>query len=341
MIALLYILIEVQGFYFPKPSRLQSQSILKMNIEDKLVKFIEDDRKWKKEWKAADEKFKADQKLERKEFITTLKKIEIIYEDVVRHKLVQSRGDDFGRPFKILNLWCLARLALPKDFTLTPLGKMNRKRKPLSKNSVVKVEPATVNILHQERTMELAKAALVHLPDLVLWAEENRNSTAYGMARKLGLFDQAYSGFKKQKTKTSQLKFLMDSPLGIYLLSRETLLCPSKLGFITEYETDIRGSVELGERYLFVKCGEVKTGNDDRKLAIKQLIKRLSIIRCALQHLLTDKQRQRIVILLTGVIYSMVEGWSSTEEQEIAKLAKEIGIKVGENSISVVAETLR
>ena len=71
----------------------------------------------------------------------------------------------------------------------------------------------------------------------------------------------------------------MNSPLGVYLLSRETLVDPSKVGFITEYETDIRGSVELGERYLSVKCGEVKTGND-RKLAIQQLIKRLSIIRC-------------------------------------------------------------
>jgi len=81
---------------------------------------------------------------------------------------------------------------------------------------------------------------------------------------------------------------------------------PSKVGFITEYETDIRGSVELGERYLFVKCGEVKTGND-RMRAIQQLIKRLSIIRCALKHLLTNEERQRIVILMTGIIYSMVE----------------------------------
>ena len=56
----------------------------------------------------------------------------------------------------------------------------------------------------------------------------------------------------------------MNSPLGVYLLSRETLVDPSKVGFITEYETDIRGSVELGERYLSVKCGEVKTGNDRR-----------------------------------------------------------------------------
>ena len=95
----------------------------------------------------------------------------------------------------------------------------------------------------------------------------------------------------------------MNSPLG---LSRETLVDPSKVGFITEYETDIRGSVELGEHYLLVKCGEVKTGND-RKLAIQKLIQRLSIIRCALQHLLTDQERKRIAILMEGVVYSMVE----------------------------------
>ena len=130
----------------------------------------------------------------------------------------------------------------------------------------------------------------------------------------------------------------MNSPLG---LSRETLVDPSKVGFITEYETDIRGSVELGERYLSVKCGEVKTGND-RKLAIQQLIKRLSIIRCALQHLLTDQERKRIAILMEGVVYSMVEGWSSPDEDEIAILADEIGILVEKDSgISVVTENLR
>ena len=188
--------------------------------------------------------------------------------------------------------------------------------------------------------MRLAKAAVEHLPGLVLWAEENRKNIGYGMDSKLGKFNREYAAFKEQKTETDQLKFLMDSPLGIYLFSRETLIDPSKVGFITEYETDVRGSVELGERYLFVKCGEVKTGND-RMRAIQQLIKRLSIIRCALKHLLTNEERQRIVILMTGIIYSMVEGWSSPDDAEIATLAEQIGIYVEENSISVVAETLR
>ena len=79
-----------------------------------------------------------------------------------------------------------------------------------------------------------------------------------------------------------------------------------------------------------------------RKLAIQQLIKRLSIIRCALQHLLTDQERKRIAILMEGVVYSMVEGWSSPDEDEIAILAEEIGILVEKDSgISVVTENLR
>jgi hypothetical protein len=48
---------------------------------------------------------------------------------------------------------------------------------------------------------------------------------------------------------------------------------------------------------------------------------RLSIIRCALQHLLTDQERKRIAILMEGVVYSMVEEWSSPDEDEIAILA--------------------
>ena len=159
------------------------------------------------------------------------------------------------------------------------------------------------------------------------------------MSRKIGLFDSSYSAFKKIKTKAGQLKFIMDSPLGIYLLSMETLLYPNKTGFITEYETDIRGSVELREYLLSVNCGEVKTGHG-RKKAIQQLIKRLSIIRCALQHLLSDNERRRIAILLTGTIFLMVDGWQSPDESEIAELAKDIGIIVEKHSISIETETL-
>ena len=69
---------------------------------------------------------------------------------------------------------------------------------------------------------------------------------------------------------------------------------------------------------------------------------RLSIIRCALQHLLTDQERKRIAILMEGVVYSMVEEWSSPDEDEIAILAEEIGILVEkDSSISVVTENLR
>ena len=68
---------------------------------------------------------------------------------------------------------------------------------------------------------------------------------------------------------------------------------------------------------------------------------RLSIIRCALQHLLTDQERKRIAILMEGVVYSMVEEWSSPDEDEITILAEEIGILVEkDSSISVVTENL-
>ena len=70
--------------------------------------------------------------------------------------------------------------------------------------------------------MRLAKAAVdEHLPGLVLWAEENRNSIGYGMDSKLGKLNREYAAFKEQKTETEedQLKFLMGSPLGIYLFS--------------------------------------------------------------------------------------------------------------------------
>ena len=79
-----------------------------------------------------------------------------------------------------------------------------------------------------------------------------------------------------------------------------------------------------------------------RKLAIQQLIKRLSIIRCALQHLFTDQELKRIAIFLECIIYLMVEGWSSPDEDEIVTLAEEIGILVEKDSnISVVTENLR
>ena len=68
---------------------------------------------------------------------------------------------------------------------------------------------------------------------------------------------------------------------------------------------------------------------------------RLSIIRCALQHLLIDQERKRIAILMEVVVYSMVEEWSSPDEDEIAILAEEIGILVEkDSSISVVTENL-
>ena len=111
---------------------------------------------------------------------------------IVRQKLVQSRGREFGRPFKISNLWGLARLALPKEYTLVPFEEIKKE----SSNTVVKVEPASVSILHYERTMRLAKAAVVHLPGLVPWAEENRNSTGYGMDSKLGKFNREYAAFE-------------------------------------------------------------------------------------------------------------------------------------------------
>ena len=45
---------------------------------------------------------------------------------------------------------------------------------------------------------------------------------------------------------------------------------------------------------------------------------------------------------MEGVVYSMVEGWSSPDEDEIAILAEEIGILVEKDSgISVVTENLR
>ena len=95
--------------------------------------------------------------------------------------------------------------------------KKSRRGKSISNNTDVKVEPASVSILHYERMMRLAKAAVEHLPGLVLWAEENRNSIGYGMDSKLEKFNREYAAFKEQKTETDQLKFLMGSPLGIYL----------------------------------------------------------------------------------------------------------------------------
>ena len=330
----LYILallvISIHGFSFPSRSRLR-KSTIKMNFEDLFVKFIDDDRKWKAEFIDDDRKWKAEQNLKTTEMLATVKKIDIIYENIVRQNLVQSKGSNFGRSYKITNLWGLARVALPKEKRLS---------QSLSGNRVLKVDSALYTTVHQERTIKLAKAAQAHLPALLKWIDENRNNTNKAISRKIRLFDSAYSAFKKIKTKAGQLQFIMDNPLGIYLLSMETLLYPNKTGFITEYETDIRGSVELREYLLSVNCGEVKTGHD-RKKAIQQLIKRLSIIRCALQHLLSDNERRRIAILLIGSVYSMVDGWKSPDESEIAELAKDIGIIVEKHSICIDMETVR
>ena len=213
ILSFIYILValglKAQCFFFQKPCRLQTHSI-KMSIEDTLAKFIEEDRKWKAGFtekyekdrekyekdrenyekdRKKDEKWKMEQKRERKELLAAVKKIDIIYENIVRQELVQSRGSDFGRPFKITNLWGLARVALPKEKTLSPIEGIKKKAKPLSKNKVIKVDPSSYAILHKERTEKLAKVALVHLPGLVQWAEQNSNSTVRGASKKLGLFN--------------------------------------------------------------------------------------------------------------------------------------------------------
>ena len=62
-----------------------------MSIEDVLENFIKEDRKWKAEFsekdaKRAEEdrKWKSEQKLERKELLAAVKKIDIIFESIVR-----------------------------------------------------------------------------------------------------------------------------------------------------------------------------------------------------------------------------------------------------------------
>ena len=63
-----------------------------------------------------------------------------------------------------------------------PIEGIKKKGKPLSKNKVIKVDPSSYAILHEERTEKLAKVvALVHLPGLVQWTEQNR--TAPSVAR--------------------------------------------------------------------------------------------------------------------------------------------------------------
>ena len=296
-----------------------------------VTKFIDEDKKWKKG---------VDSKLSRAE--KEMSKIGYLYEDLVSRDLVKSKGTDFARKFKLRNLSGLARLALPKNYhiinsTSASTGNITEDEK-LDKVQVARTDDWETALLHQQRSRLLAQAASKHIPALQRWAHFQRNSRdVQGKElNKLILLENALERFAEFNSDTTEAEeFLIHDRLGLYALSRETLVDAELEGFTQEYEYDVRGESIFRDFIINVTAGESKSGAG-RKQAILQLIKRLSILRCAIQHLLTEEQLQLFRVSLQGVIYTKDSQWESPKKSEISAIADEYNIAIPMEDLSIV-----
>ena len=154
---------------------------------------------------------------------------------------------------------------------------------------------------------------------------------------KLILLENALERFAEfnSDTEAEAEEFLIHDRLGLYALSRETLVDAHSEGFTQEYEFDVRGESIFRDFLINVTAGESKSGAG-RKQAILQLIKRLSILRCAIQHLLTEEQRQLFRMSLQGIIYTKDSQWVSPKKSEISAIADEYNIAIPMEGLSIV-----
>ena len=99
------------------------------------------------------------------------------------------------------------------------------------------------SLLHQQRSRLLARAASKHIPALQRWAHVTRNSRdVQGKElKKLILLENALERFAEFNSDTEAEEFLIHDSLGLYALSRETLVDAESEGFSLEYEFDVRG----------------------------------------------------------------------------------------------------
>ena len=314
--------------------------------------FIKEDKEWKavdkawkekvdgelvkdKEWKSKDKAWKV--KVEKE-----VSKIGFLYEDLVGRDLSKSKGVDFARKFKLRNLSGLSRLALPKNYYISDSTSATTIKSTENEVQVLRTEDWETSFLHQNRSRLLARAASKHIPDLQRWAHVTRSSTRTNgtTLHKLTILERALERFAECKSDAEAEEFLIFHPLGLYALSRETLADTAESkdqGFFQEYELDVRGESVFRNYIIMITAGESKSGAG-RKQAILQLIKRLSILHCATQHLLTEEQLKLFTVSLQGVIYTKDSKWVSPDNAEISEIALENNIAISKEGLSIVVQ---
>ena len=129
--------------------------------------------------------------------------------------------------------------------------------------------------------------------------------------------------FSECKSDAAVEEFLMHDPLGLYALSVETLLDAESEGFSQEYEFfDVRGDSLFRGDIINVTVGESR-GGAGLQQAVLQLVKRLTILRYAMQHLLTEEQWKRFRVSLQGIVFTTDSQWVSPTDNNIAGIPEE------------------
>ena len=160
------------------------------------------------------------------------------------------------------------------------------------------------------------------------WAEKDM------LKRKVGLLRPRLQDFNGLSDNVEKVAYLAADRLGLFSYSGLLLKNPNE-GFVEELEIDVRGSMKIGLKSIYMELGEIKSGTGDYKKAIIQLLKRIGILYLAGLHSIPLSERDSYKFIAIGYIYTPLN-WQQPDEALMEYCKQQAGIQQYPDEINII-----